>query len=96
MELAAIRDPLLNAFVGKVDVASTCNSSNNSHCCMSLVISWKDTTCGYKVIDKFRKTSVASNGSLQKIMMHDKHCIELEKKVKEESMIKHVTGENWF
>lgn len=76
MELAAMRVPLLNVFVGKVDVASTCNLSNNSHCCMSLVISWNDTTCGCKVIDKFRKTSVASNGSLQESMMHVKHYTE--------------------
>lgn len=77
MELAAMRVPLLNAFVGKVDVASICSPSNDSHCCMSLVISWKDTTCGCKVIDKFRKTSIASNGSLEESTMHVKDCAEL-------------------
>lgn len=64
MELAAMRVPLLSALVDKVDVVSTRILSNNSHCCMSLVISWKDTTCGCR-IDKFRITSVASNGSLE-------------------------------
>ena len=66
IELAAMRVPLLSAFEGgKVVVAGTCNPSNNSHCCMSLVISWKDTTCGCKVIDRFRKISVAWDGSLE-------------------------------
>lgn len=64
MELAAMRDPLLSTFVGKVDVVSTRILSNNSHCCMSLAISLKDTTCGRTAMDKFRRTSVASDGSL--------------------------------
>lgn len=77
MELAAMRVPLLNVFVGKVDVASTCSPSNDSHCCMSLVISWNDTTCGRKVIDKFRKTSVAWDGSLKESVMRVKDYAKL-------------------
>lgn len=69
MELAAMRDPLLSTFVGKVDVVSTRMLSNNSHCCMSVAISWKDTTCGCRVTDKFRITSVASDGSLKESTM---------------------------
>lgn len=86
MELAAMRVPLLNASVGKGDVVSTC-PSNDSHCCISLVISWNDTTCGCKDIDKFRKTSVASDGSLKKSMMRIKDC-------KKRITIKHITSFN--
>ncbi|CAL7941137.1 unnamed protein product [Xylocopa violacea] len=58
---------LLTVSVDDVTNSSCCILSSSSHCCISAVISLKDTNCGMVVSDRFLKTSLASSGSLKTI-----------------------------